>query len=238
MKYLVFGLLILALAYISACDSSDLECVRASSNIVTVTRDHKDFRGVVFNEVGDVFLTQGPEYSVKLTGPDNVVDLTETIVDGEILIIGVDKCYNGDYDFKIEITAPEIQYVGLVGVGRIETVGPLETDVIQFEVFGIGEVEAEIYADTLYTTVSGNVTFDYAGEVFYHEISSTGVHEINAYPLETQNTSITFSGRGENYVTAYENLKVKIIGIGDVYYLGNPVITSDISGTGQIIDSN
>ena len=238
MKYLIYILGFGLLAIGSACDTSELSCTRASSNIISVERDHKDFRGVVFNEVGDIVLTQAPEYAVKLTGPDNVIELTESFVDGEILIIGGDNCYNGDYGFKIEISAPEIQYIALAGVGRIQTTGTLESDVIQVEVFGIGDVEADFKVDTLYTTVSGTVNFVYGGEAYYHQINSTGDYDLDAYALETQNTSITFSGRGENYVTVHENLVVKIIGSGNVYYKGIPTIDSDISGSGQIIDSN
>lgn len=238
MRNLVFGIAIISPAFFSACDTSNLECVRASSNIVTVERDHRDFRGIVLNELGDAILTQGPEYSVKLTGPDNVVALTESLTDGEILIIGGSNCYNGEYNLKIEITAPEIQYVALAGIGQIETNGPLETDVIQFEVFGLGEIEAEVFADTLYTTVSGKVDILYAGEVGYHQINTTGDHEIDAYPLETLDTSITLSGTGDTYVSAFEFLDVKISGTGDVYYLGEPLVIKDITGTGQVIDSN
>jgi len=238
MKKFVYVIGLLLLVCTIACDTNQLECVRASTNIVTVERDHKDFRGVVFNEVGDVLLTQGPEYSVKLTGPDNVVELTESLVDGEVLIIGGENCYNGDYNLKIEITAPEFQYIALAGIGKMKTVGALESDVIQVEILGIGDIEANFIADTLYTKISGTADIIYSGEVFYHEINSTGDYELSAFALETQNTSITFSGTGQNYVTAYQNLYVKIIGIGDVHYQGNPDIESDISGTGQIIDSN
>jgi len=238
MRHLVFSIIVLSFALFSACDTSDLDCTRASSTIVTVEREHRDFRGIVINEVGDAVLTQGPEYSIKLTGPDNVVALTESLVDGEILIIGGSNCYNGDYNFKVEITAPEIQYVAHTGIGQIETNGPLETDVIQFEVFGISEIEAEVIADTLYTTVSGKVDILYAGEVGYHQINTTGEHEIDAYPLDTQSTLILLEGQGDTYVTAFNLLEVKITGTGDVHYLGEPLIISDITGTGQIIDAN
>jgi hypothetical protein len=203
-----------------------------------VEREHENFRGLVFNEVADIILTQAPEYSVKLTGPDNVVEFTESFVDGEILLIGGDNCYNGNYGFTIEISAPEIQYIALAGIGRIQATDTLKSDVIQIEVFGIGEVDANFIVDTLYTSVSGTVDFFYGGEAFYHEVNSTGDYDLNAYELETQNTSITFSGRGQNYVTVEEDLVVDIIGSGNVYYKGNPTIESNISGSGQIIDSN
>ena len=238
MKHLVYILGFVLVVIGNACETNDLSCIRASSNNVTVQRDHKDFTGIVFNEVGDIVLTQAPEYSVKLTGPDNIVELTESMVNSGVLIIGGDNCYNGNYDLVVEVSAPEIEYIGLAGIGSIKTVGTLNHDIIEVEVFGIGDVEADFDVDTLYTTVSGTVNFVYSGQAYYHEVNSTGEYELRAYDMQTQNTSIKFSGSGLSYVTALQNLVVTIIGSGDVYYRGNPTIVPDISGSGEIIDDN
>ena len=127
---------------------------------------------------------------------------------------------------------------GSAAHGSIKTVGTLAHDIIEVEIFGIGDVEADFDVDTLYTTVSGTVNFLYSGEAYYHEVNSTGEYELRAYDLQTENTSIKFSGSGLSYVTALQNLVVNIIGSGDVYYKGNPTIVSDISGSGEIIDDN
>lgn len=239
MKNITFLIAIISLAIYSSCDTSDaLECIRASSTEITEIRDHKDFKGVIFNHVGDLFLTQGNDYSVSITGPDNVIELTKTDIENEYLIIGTDNCFNGDYDIKVEITAPEYQLISLYGVGKIKTVNPIEGDLLEVEISGIGEVEAEIYIDSLYTLASGTATIRYEGEVINHQFASAGEFTLNAFPLLTSETSLNISGTGDSQVSASDQLNIIISGAGNVFYKGNPDIDSTILGVGEIIESN
>jgi len=237
MKNFAFYLLIISLAFIFSCDS-DIKCIRASSNIVSETWDLKDFNGIIFNNWGDVYLTQGPEYSFKIEGPDNVLDFTTTEIESGILIIGSETCFNGDSDLKIEITAPEIYGINLVGGGKIISIGNLITDKMYIEAYGLGEIDVDIVADTLITSISGQVGLKYEGNVIRHELTSTGLFSLDGYALDTDHTYINISGEGDCYVTAFETLDVVISGNGNIYYQGEPDVQSDISGIGNVIDSN
>ena len=106
------------------------------------------------------------------------------------------------------------------------------------EALGVGELEVNIEADTLYTSISGQTKITFAGSVLRHELISSGVFSLNAYALDTDHTSINLLGEGDCYVTAFETLDVIISGVGNVYYLGMPVITPQINGEGEIIDRN
>ncbi|MCK5700280.1 MAG: DUF2807 domain-containing protein [Cyclobacteriaceae bacterium] len=233
--YFVLGLGVIF--FVSSCSDSPT-CIRASSNIISETRNLKDFKGVVFSNVGDLILTQGPEYSFKIEGPDNVVELTKTKVENELLIIGSEDCFNGAYEVKIEITAPEYEQITFSGVGSITTVGQIDSGIIEVELIGIGDIEAAILADTLYTTIAGTGNVSYSGNVIRHQLSCSGDFGLNSYSLVTDHTSINLTGIGDSYVTANKTLNVVIEGVGDVYYKGNPLVTSEISGSGTIIDSN
>ena len=238
MKKIVFYLSIVALGLIGACDTSQIDCVRASSNIISEDRDHKDFSGVIFNIVGDLMLTQGNEYSVSLEGPDNVIELTNTYVESDNLIIGTDNCFNGDYSLTVRITAPEYQLVSLVGIGSINTENPITGDMTSVEIVGIGEIEADFYVDTLFTSVSGTATIGYGGEVKKHQFQGAGDFVMNAFPLLTEKTFLNIAGIGDSYISVSDKLTVIITGEGNVYYQGTPTIESEIQGIGEIIDSN
>lgn len=230
-------ILLLASLFMS-CETSQLECIRASSTMIAETRDLKDFTGVVFNNWGDLYLTQGPEYSFAISGPDNVIELTTTEIKNEVLIIGSETCFNGSYDIKVEITAPDYDLINLVGGGRVFSAGVIDADNISVEAYGTGEIELEIVADTLYTSMSGQVDLNYSGGVLSHQLINSGNFVLNGYSLETDYTTITNNGTGASYVTAYESLTVNINGNGNVYYKGNPEVVSKIIGVGEIIDAN
>jgi len=239
MKKLTFYSIIIALAINSSCDTTgQIDCIRASSNIISETRDLKDFKGVIFNNWGEVYITQGPEYSFSIEGPDNVVELTTTEIEGEILIIGSEKCFNGDFDLTVEITAPDYKLLNLVGGGKIASEGNIHTDNIAVDVYGLGEIDVDIFADSIYTTIIGQANVSLGGIVTYHQLISSGLFTLNAYSLETDHTFINISGEGDCYVTAFDKLDVIIEGQGNIYYQGQPEIHSDITGIGEIIDSN
>lgn len=238
MKKAAFYLAIIALGLIGACDTGQIECIRASTNIVSENRDPKDFNGVVLNSLGDIYLTQGSEYSFTIEGPENVVELIRSEVENELLVIGTTACFNGVYELSIEITAPEFKYINLDGVGNITVIDQIEGDILTMEIFGIGEIEARVNVDSLYTTIAGTGTVNYTGEALKHEFSSSGLFELNSYGLQTEHTDINLAGEGDCYVTALDKLDVVITGLGNVYYRGQPTVESDIQGTGAVIDSN
>ena len=69
-------------------------------------------------------------------------------------------------------------------------------------------------------------------------INLTGVGDVKAYGLRVGTCTITSTGVGNCQVHVLDVLDVTITGIGNVYYRGDPTITSSITGLGQLIDSN
>ena len=214
-------------------------CMRTSSNIVSEIRDVKDFHGVIFTNIGDLFLTQGPEYSFRMEGPENVVEFTTTAVENEILVIGNSACFNNsDYELTVEITAPEFTWVNFAGIGSIQTVGSIEGDILVIEQIGLGEIEADVYVDSLYTNLSGQSDITYVGKVIKHELMCAGEFTLDGDLLETDQTFMNITGIGDSYVYANDSLYVTLTGSGNVYYKGNPSVQTEILGTGEVIDNN
>ena len=227
-----------ALWLFSACDSDEITCIRVSTNSITETRDISDYNGVVMHSVGRLIVAQGPEYSFKISGPENVVSFTKTEIQNNLLIIGSDDCFNGEYELVIEVSAPQFDVINLAGIGSIETATPLSGDIIEVELMGIGTVDAEIIANTLQTTMTGQGTLIYSGSVDKHELVASGEFTLKSYNLITNHTVIDQTGIGVSEVTANETLSVKMEGSGSVLYKGDPAITSNITGTGKIVNAN
>ena len=223
---------------ISCCGDSPPSCLQVSSNIISETRTLKDFKSVNLTGNGIIYLTQGPGYSVLIKGPDNVVELTTTKIENKMLEIGSDACFNGEYTFTVEITAPEYWSVNITGAGKIKTVGQIEGDVLEMELTGGGDIEADVNVDSLYTTISGHSTVNYTGNVIRHELSCSGEFRVDSYSLGTDYTFVDLIGIGDCYVYADKTLSVNIEGTGDVYYQGKPTIQTNITGSGKVIDSN
>lgn len=239
MKHIVPILILFSLAVVfNSCDTNQLECIRVSSNVISETRDVKDYTGVVMTAVGNVKLTQGLDYACKITGPDNVVELMKTEIQNGLLVIGTDECFNGEYELTVEITAPEFEVINLSGIGTIESTNTISGDIIEVDLYGIGVVEATFVADSLYSTVTGQGNLNYSGNVLRHELLCTGQFALSGFPMATDHTIIFLSGNGDSEVTVADKLDVTIEGSGNVFYKGYPTITSEITGMGYVVDKN
>lgn len=238
MKHLVFLLLAWSTLLYSSCDTDGIDCIRVSSNTISESRDHKDFTGVVTTVVGNLELTQGPEYNVEILGPENVVERTKTAVQSNLLVVSTDDCFNGQYELLIKVTAPEFSTINFSGIGTLSTPNTLTGKIVEVDLLGIGDIDADIEADTLYTNVSGDVNINYSGAALRHEFQSTGQFALKAFPLITDHTSLRIIGIGDSEVTANETLKIVIEGTGNVGYKGAPQIEQSITGSGAVIDMN
>jgi hypothetical protein len=66
----------------------------------------------------------------------------------------------------------------------------------------------------------------------------TGVGNVSAFDLEVGTCYITITGVGDCEVNVKDQLDVSISGVGNIHYIGNPSITSSITGMGALIDAN
>lgn len=66
----------------------------------------------------------------------------------------------------------------------------------------------------------------------------TGVGNVEAYDMKAGICTITSSGVGNCKVYVLNELTVTLTGVGNVYYKGNPVIHSTVTGVGQLINTN
>jgi hypothetical protein len=102
------------------------------------------------------------------------------------------------------------------------------------------EIRFDITVPALnYIGLHGVGDYDLSGEVQEElTIVHTGVGNIDAYDMRVDTCTITFSGIGDCRVNVISDLNVTITGLGDVYYRGNPSITSSLTGAGQLINDN
>jgi hypothetical protein len=66
----------------------------------------------------------------------------------------------------------------------------------------------------------------------------TGVGNVKAFDVEVRICNIIFTGVGDCEVNVRDSLTIDIYGVGNVYYIGNPAISSTISGVGALINAN
>lgn len=230
----VLGLLGLTVFGLSACNA---RLVRGSGDIEVETREISDVDSISLDGLGRVIITQGNSESFSIETDDNLLRHIETQVeDGTLTIqwagdtvlqptrgityrVGLRDLNSiqtsGAGDFELDTLTTDRLSVNFSGAGRL-TIDNLQTGEVELEISGASEIELAGRADSIRLDLSGLGRFD-------------------AADLEGQRVVIDISGGGSARVWAQESLDLSLSGLGEVSYYGNPEVSQDISGGGQIV---
>src|SRR4051812_2357219 len=98
--------------------------------VVTETRNIKDFGEVAASFSGDVVYKQDPQFKVEIHAQRNIIDIIETPVINNELVVRYKKNYNvRDIEpVTVYVSSPTISSLRVDGSGTLETTGNLVSD--------------------------------------------------------------------------------------------------------------
>src|SRR5262245_46959791 len=216
------------------------EKVVGEGPIITETRSVPNFTGVSSEMSGKVNFTIAPNYKVEISAQRNILDVVQTNVVNGILHIDFKnsvrvKAHN---DLTINITAPAADYFRLSGDGNMDVLGDVVASNLMLRLSGSGNIAIQktIIADKIDAELSGsgNVSI-MSGSALRENLDISGSGKIDLGGVAAENGFMRISGSGDMKVTMSKLLDANITGSGSVYYHGNPIITTKISGSGRVI---
>lgn len=233
---LAIGLLIF-----SSCERSTI-CIKGNDKSTSKTIEMDAFNGVELAGSFNVEITEGDNYSLKITGDENIIDKLENNITNGICKLELQKgCYK-NFKLKVDVTVPKLEYITLSGSGnmvvnnfdnqtnltsRIDGSGNItlnkfeETKNMIFEIDGSGNIKANktILTNNLEASISGSGNFD-------------------GYSISANYVSANISGSGDIKTTAHTELDAVIDGSGTIRYKGYPTVYQKITGSGRIVEAN
>jgi hypothetical protein len=208
-------------------------------DVITETRSTGNFSGFDSQIPGDVYYVQGSDYKVELTAQQNILNVIETPIINNKLVIRFKNNVRVDTHEQItaRITAPSISTIKLSGSGNITVAAPLVSNSLVFNLSGSGDMTLSTVATSnLEVAISGSGNISIAGGSSNTEtLKISGSGNIDALKVLSKSATTNTSGSGIIKLSASENLNVTISGSGSVLYSGNPIISTSISGSGSVI---
>ena len=238
LKWLVFGL-VATMLFTTSCDFSDddglFNCERGEGPIVTEDLPVDEFRSVELDIDADVFITQGPNFSVTVEGQQNIINELDLDVDGNTWHICFEDCVRNHDDLDIFITMPTIDRLAIDGSGSITGDNFFDVDDIELDISGSGDIDLGLSADDIDAKISGSGKMILEGDADKLDFKISGSGDLRAFDLVVRKADIVISGSGDAEVNVTDDLDIKISGSGDVYYKGQPSIKIDVTGSGDVI---
>jgi hypothetical protein len=188
---------------------------------------------LVIDVPGEIVFTQGDEASVRLSGPQAVLDRV-TLVDGRLgfkmevrsqversFDSGLvsfntrDKTYWPAQGLKVSITAPDVRRFRLLSKSEL-TIQAYDQDSFTLAVAGAGDVTA-------------------AGRTRDIELDISGSGDVDLSDLSTTDARVDISGSGDATLAPTGEAAISISGSGDVDLTTRPArLTQDITGSGDV----
>jgi hypothetical protein len=234
MKKLSILLSTVILLFFSSC-----ERINGEGDLRTETRSTGTFNGIEGQVSGNVYYIQGAEYKVELTAQQNILNVMETpIINNKLVIRFKNNVRVKEHEsITIRVTAPTISSINSSGSGNVTVSSPLSGNSFAFNLSGSGNISLPtITTSHLEATISGSGNIFIAGGTTSTErLKISGSGNIDAQQVLSKSANATTSGSGSIKLNASETLDVTISGSGSVFYTGIAVVNANISGSGKVV---
>ena len=212
--------------------------IKGSGDIITETRDVKNFTGVSTSTAIDIYLTQGNDFEVVVEADDNLMEYIITEVDNGVLKVRFQRGINVLWSKRkvVHISMKEVDLISASSAGDVIGQSPIEAGDLKIRTSSAGDVKLEVYAKSLDlgTSSSGDITL--SGEADYLEAKTSSAGDIKAFELTVKEADIHASSAGDVKITVSDRLYARASSAGDIQYRGNPPkVDAKSSSAGDVI---
>lgn len=181
------------------------------------TREVNGFTAVELATSGDLEISRTGTESLTIEAEDTVLPLLTSEVSSGTLRLGIEEGTSVSTSQPIiyRLTVADLDAIAVTGSGDV-TAPDLATDKLTVDLRGSGTVTTGGSADTQQVEISGSG--DYEGA-----------------DLSSDAAIVSVSGSGDATLQVRDTLDVTIRGSGSVTYIGDPVVTQEIAGSGEVI---
>lgn len=230
-------LLLIVFVSIASCRQMIAKKVEGNGQLTTANRDLSGFREIDLSGGMNLFLSQGPDYSVRIEAESNLMEYIEVEKDGDELEIKVKRGYNlrPSKGIKIYVTAPSFEDLSIAGSGNIRAETKLSnSEDLDLSISGSGSMMLDVQSPNVGARISGSGNIVLNGNTRSFDARITGSGDIKAFNLLSETSEVKITGGGNVEVAASRELDVKITGSGDVIYRGNPTLNTRRTGSGNV----
>ena len=207
--------------------------------VITENRATGNFSSVASAISAHVYYKQDPDYKVEVAAQQNILNVLEThIVGNELVIKFRNDVRVGSHErITVHVSSPTISGLRLSGSGNIIASDSISSDNMNLTISGSGSISLHsLKATSLDANISGSGDISVlSGQLHTGKFRISGSGNINAINVPAYSVNTTTSGSGKISVNVSHDLDVTISGSGSVVYKGTPEINTHISGSGKIV---
>jgi len=237
-RKITYTIICLTILFFSGCKKS--KCFKSTGKEVEFEQELGYFNEIELYDKINIVLVQDTIEKAIIRGGANLVSFVSLQINGGRLIVTDDnKCnYLRTYkrQLEVEIHFTDLNYIYYESSGIVSTKNTIQANVLKIEsVDGSQELNLEIEVDSLelqFGVGPGDINLSGYANYSYCFLAGNGM--INCEKLESKRFYVNNSGTGDITINADEAIGVELYHLGDVKYLGNPIIEyQKVTGKGE-----
>jgi hypothetical protein len=188
--------------------------VRGSGTVKTESRAVAGFTHVTLAGEGDVTITQSGTESLTVEADDNLLPLITSTVSGPDLTLTTKGSVQPTKRIHYTVTVKDFSGFDLSGAGNATA--------------------TQINATAIKVVLSGAGDAKISGQTQSEDVTIAGAGNYQAPELASKTGKVSLNGAGNAVVKVSDALDVRISGVGNLEYIGDPKVTQSISGVGSV----
>lgn len=238
-KYFTY---LIVIAFFISCKKENMgDCFKSTGPIKTETRSISPFTKIITNDNINLFIKQGPNLVLEVSGGENLLEFIKTkVVLNTLNISNQNKC-NWVRSFKkeinITITLPELNEIEYYGSGDITFLNQFKTDEFYLNMFNAsGKADLNLNGSLIELKIhTGPSDIKATGITDNIVLYNNGNGILDADNLQAKDALAITANTGELKVNATDFIKAEIRSRGDIILNGDPEIELSNTGSGELI---
>lgn len=211
------------------------ETIRGSGNVTSESRKVSDFNEVELHGIGNLTIQQTDSESLTIRAEDNIIPYLKSEVANNRLTLYIENgvSISATKPINYRLTVKDLSDLKLRGSGTIN-VENVNTNDLKITTTGSGNVSASTDTNTLEVILSGAGAAKMDGKTDSQDVNVSGSGRYQAENVQSKEAKIDISGSGSATLNVSDALDARIAGIGSVEYTGDPTVSKQISGIGEL----
>ncbi len=210
------------------------------ARLVERTETIGSFTALDLTGAATVELIEGPTTSVRLHGPEQVMNsISATTTDDVLQFVYADdntSCIIFCTDQKgltATITAPNIKAIKAKDVVRINA-AKLSAPELTMELSNLARVTTAVSSTKLTVTLDGAARLEVSGKTQFLEAKLTDATRLEASDLQTNTSTISVTDASRAYVHVINTLSATGRDAGRIYYSGTPIVEKNTRDSARV----
>jgi hypothetical protein len=206
--------------------------VKGNGNVTEEIRQVKEFDQIEVSRGMNVYITQGSPAKVVVIADNNLHEVIETKVEGEVLKVYVNENIRWAKEKKVMVTVEKLSRVETTSGSNSYSQNQIMSDDLELSAGSGANLHMEVNAKNLKADCSAGANIHLSGLAKEAELEASSGANLKGQELKADNCKMRASSGANVYATVTGRLEAKASSGGNVNYYGEPTSKEIESSSG------